>query len=92
MPEKIYHIDDFLKSALEDPYINYRDILLTKTLYWEPEREVRLISKEQSVKRNLKGRIKEIIIGDNVKKEIENTIYARIENYCHKNKIQIRRG
>ncbi len=93
VPDKIYHIDNFLKSVLEDPYINYRNILLTKTLnYWDPEREVRLISKKQSVKRNLKGSIKEIIIGNNVKKEIENDIYARIGTYCHENKIQIIRG
>jgi hypothetical protein len=81
VPDKIYHIDDFLKSVLEDPYINYRNILLTKTLNWEPEREVRLISKKQSVKRNLKGSIKEIIIGNKVKEEIVNGIYARIGTY-----------
>lgn len=87
--DKIYHIDDFLKSTIEDPYINYRNILLTKTLDWKPESEVRLISKKQSIKRNLKGSIKQIIIGENVKKEIENDIYARIGTYCHENKIQL---
>lgn len=89
VPVKIYHIDDLLKSAIEDPYINYRNILLTKTLDWKPESEVRLISNKQSVKRNLKGSIKEIIIGKNIKKEIGNDIYARIGTYCHENKIQI---
>ncbi|GBE16370.1 hypothetical protein BMS3Abin15_00184 [bacterium BMS3Abin15] len=89
VPKKIYHIDDFLKSVLEDPYVNYRSILLTKTLDWEPESEVRLISNKQSVKRNLKGSIKEIIIGKNVKLEIGNDIHSRIGTYCNENKIQI---
>lgn len=92
VPVKIYHINDFLKSALEDPYINYRNILLTKTLNWKPEREVRLISKKQSVKRDLKGNIKEIIIGKNVRKEIENDIYTKIGSYCHEKKIRIIQG
>jgi hypothetical protein len=62
VPEKIFHVDSFLESALfQDQVFNtYRNMLLTKTRKWEQEEEIRFIANRQEVNMKIDGYVNEI--------------------------------
>ncbi|MEK7313375.1 MAG: DUF2971 domain-containing protein [Deltaproteobacteria bacterium] len=91
VPEKIFHIDSFLESALfkNRAYNTYRNILLTKTKRWEQEEEIRFIANRQEVNLRIDGYISEITFGANVKPDTFTRVEAKIINHCNTNNIKI---
>ncbi len=82
--EKVLHIDGLLESALfDDKRIHsYQKILLTKSLYWKPEDEVRIVTKKQNVLMTLKdSTITEITIGTKVCRSIVNEIKSKVNSH-----------
>jgi len=80
--EKIFHIDSILESALfNDKTINaYRNILLTKTMRWKSEKEVRIVTKQQNIQMHINGSfITDIIFGKSIELEILNKIKKDIQ-------------
>lgn len=92
VPERIIHIDSFLKSALfSDATQNiYRDILLTKTSgKWSQEKEIRFIGNRQEVNLVIDGYISEVTFGTHVPIHIFKQINANIIEHCNANNIKI---
>jgi len=91
VPERIFHIDIFLKSSLfRDKTIDtYRNILLTKTKKWQEEKELRFIGKHQNVNFIFDGSVTEITFGPYVPQDVLNTLENSIKDHCIKNKIGI---
>lgn len=88
--EKVLHIDQLFESALfEHKRIDsYRKILLTKTMYWKPEDEVRIVTKKQDVLMTLKdSTITEIIFGKKVCHHIASGIKATINDHFRAHSI-----
>jgi hypothetical protein len=91
-PEKIFHVDSFLESALykDKAFETYRNILLTKTKEkWVHEEEMRFIGNRQEVNLILDGYISEVMFGANVPEHILNKLMAAIADHCSSNKIRI---
>ena len=91
VPEKIFHIDSFLESALfEDRTFNtYRNILLTKKKRWSQEEEIRFIANRQEVNLILDGYISEITFGTHVQADTLRQVEGNIINHCNANNIKI---
>lgn len=91
VPEKIFHIDSFLESALfkDSAYNTYRNILLTKTKRWEQEEEIRFIANCQEVNLIIDGYISEITFGTHVQPDTFKRVEANIINHCNANNIKI---
>lgn len=91
VPERIFHIDTFLKSSLfPDKVIEtYRNILLTKTKKWEEEKELRFIGKQQNVNFIFDGSVTEITFGPNVTPHVLSNIKHTIKTHCTNNNIRI---
>lgn len=91
VPEKVFHIDSFLESALfpEKAYETFRNLLLTKTNTWKREKEIRFVSKMPEVNAIFDGRITEIILGANIPANAMNQVEETINNHCRLNGIII---
>lgn len=91
VPERIFHVDIFLKSSLfpDKAFETYRNILLTKTKRWEEEKELRFIGKRQDVNFVFDGIVTEITFGSCVPLDVLNKLENTIKDHCMKNKISI---
>lgn len=91
VPEKVFHIDSFLESALfpDQAFNTYRNILLTKTRKWSQEEEIRFISKRQEVNLIIDGRITEITLGAHIPARTMKQVEASIITHCSANDIRI---
>ena len=91
VPEKIFHVDSFLESALfHDRVFNtYRNMLLTKTRKWEQEEEIRFIANRQEVNMKIDGYVNEITFGAHVPEHTFKQIESSIINHCKNNNIKI---
>ena len=80
--EKIFHINSIIESALfsEKAFKGYK-ILLTKTKYWEVEKEIRIITKLQNISMDINGSITEIIFGNRVLPSLRREIITKIDEY-----------
>ena len=90
-PEKKFHVDSFLESALfpEKAFETYKNILLTKTKKWSQEREMRFIGNHQNVNLIMDGFISEVTFGSKVPTHTLNQVEANIINCCNSNNISI---
>lgn len=84
--EKAFHIDSFLESALLESkaFKAYQNMLLTKSIYWEPEEEVRIVTKKQDVLMQIEGSVTEIMFGNKVDKKIEDEIQSTVNDHFSK--------
>jgi hypothetical protein len=91
VPEKIFHIDTFLESAVfpDRAFQTYQNILLTKTKKWEQEEEIRFLGNRQNVNLILDGYISEITFGPEVPAETQAENTAHIAEHCSANNIDI---
>ncbi|MHB8109746.1 MAG: hypothetical protein ACYDHW_06910 [Syntrophorhabdaceae bacterium] len=91
--EKLFHIDSFLESAVypDRAPVMYRNMLLTKTMKWLREQEIRFISKCQGVPYIIDGRIIGITFGPLVPAHIVKLLEIRIIDHCKTNHIKIGR-
>lgn len=91
VPEKIFHVDSFLESALfpDRVFETYRDILLTKTTKWAKEEEIRFIGKQQDVPLTLDGHISEITFGPYVAEYTLERLVTYIADHSGANNIRI---
>ncbi|MDK9719140.1 MAG: DUF2971 domain-containing protein [Trichlorobacter sp.] len=87
--EKVFHVDSFLESVLEGDVTNYKNILLTKTDFWQPEQEIRFISNKQCVNWTFDGTVSEVIIGSNVTQDLKSKIMADIGEHCLRESVKI---
>lgn len=90
--EKVFHVDCFLKSALSSDMGSgiFRNILLTKTMEWSDEEEIRFIGKLLDVNLIIDGHISEITFGSRIPLDILKKLKDEIANHCHSNNIIIR--
>jgi hypothetical protein len=66
------HIDDFIRSGNErEKAVGVYTTLLTKTRYWEPEQEIRFISKRQRVEVALEATVARIWLGPRATTAVE---------------------
>jgi hypothetical protein len=93
MPEKVFHIDMFLESAIfsDKLFQTYQMMLLTKTKKWEQEEEIRFIGNRQNVNLIFDGYISEVTFGSKVPAEMLAQLTERIANHCRANNISISR-
>ncbi len=91
VPEKIFHIDSFLESALfkDRAFNTYRNILLTKTKRWSQEEEIRFIANRQEANLIIDGYISEITFGTHVQADTFRQVETNIINHCNANNITI---
>jgi hypothetical protein len=91
VPEKVFHVDSFLESALfpDKAFETYRNILLTKTKKWSREEEIRFVSKRPEVNVIIDGRITEITLGAHVPVHTMEQVEASIIDHCKANDIKI---
>lgn len=80
--EKVWRIDSLFESALSNPYVSYKEMLLTKTAYWEPENEVRFVSKRQDVPVTFtEAVVTEIVFGGRVCHPVASGIKATVSGH-----------
>lgn len=93
VPEKKFHVDSFLESALfsDRVFETYRKILLTKTMKWSEEKEMRFIGKQQNVNWIIDGHISEIIFGPHVPHNTLEQLADKIAGNCRSINITISR-
>lgn len=93
LSKKVFHVDSFLESALspDKAFDTYRNILLTKTMKWSQEEEIRFVSNRQEVNVIVDGRITEITLGSHVPAHTGEQVEATIAEHCRANGIRIRR-
>jgi hypothetical protein len=93
VPEKVFHIDTFLDSAVfsDRAFQTYQNILLTKTKKWEQEEEIRFLGNRQNVNLVLDGYISDVTFGSKVPAEMLAQLNQRIANHCRANNISISR-
>lgn len=91
VPDKIFHVDSFLESALfpEKAFETYRNILLTKTKKWDQEEEIRFIGKRQDVNLLFDGYISEVTFGPHVPRDTFDQLVANIADQCRTKNIRI---
>ena len=93
VPEKKFHVDSFLESALyiDKAFETYKNILLTKTMKWSKEEEIRFIGKRQNVNLIIDGHITEVIFGPHVSPQILEQLTVQISGHCSSCNIGISR-
>jgi hypothetical protein len=91
VPERIFHIDTFLKSSLfpDKAFESYKNILLTKTKRWKDEKEIRFIGKHQNVNFVFDGKVSEITFGPCVPVGVLRQLESKIAAHCKENRINI---
>ena len=94
VPTKIFHIDSFLESALypNRTFETYRNMLLTKTMRWTPEEEIRFVGNRQNVNLMFDGRITEITFGCRVPANTREKLEAAIADHCGSHGIRLSDG
>jgi len=86
--EKIWHIDSLFESALSDPSISFRQMLLTKTESWRPEKEARFVSKRQNVYMTFnQATITEVLFGSKVSPAVVTEIKAAVNQHLPSHSI-----
>jgi hypothetical protein len=88
VPERIFHVDVFLKSQVTDARPIFRNILCTKTLSWSPEKEIRFLGKTPNVNFTLDSPITNVTLGSLVSDDIVNQVIS----HCEKRGINIIRA
>jgi uncharacterized membrane protein len=84
VPEKLFHIDSIFESVLANKIDEaYRNLLVTKTNYWKPEQEIRIITKQQDVHMLIDGSITEIIFGEQLPPHIIKRIRVMIDSHIN---------
>ena len=91
VPERIFHIDTFLKSSLfpARTFETYKNILLTKTKRWEDEKEIRFIGKHQNENFVFDGKVNEIAFGPCLPAGVLRQLESKITVHCKENRIKI---
>jgi hypothetical protein len=91
VPTKIFHVDSFLESALypDRTLETYRNMLLTKTMKWAPQEEIRFIGNRQNVNLIFDGRVTEITFGYRVPANTRKTLEAVIADHCRSHGIRL---
>jgi len=83
--EKVIHIDSLFKADLfeGEAFAVYRDMLLTKTTKYQPEKEVRFVSKkERNVAMTIEGSVvTEIMFGNKIESSMLNKVRADIKRH-----------
>lgn len=91
VPERIFHVDLFLESALfpGKDFETYRNILLTKTKKWAQEEEIRFIGNRQDVNLIFDDYVSEVTFGPNVPPRTLEKLLANMANHSSANNIRI---
>lgn len=85
VPQKIFHIDVFLKSHLTNAEEVFRRILCTKTRKWQDEQEIRFIGKRPNVSFVMDARISNVTFGS----EVPSNIRDQLTQICREKSIDV---
>lgn len=91
--KKIIHIDEFLKTELNDEYSRefIEKILATKHQSWSPEKEVRLIKNQADSFISLSNvKIKKITLGNKISNQTSTQIESKISRRCKEKNIKLK--
>lgn len=72
--EKVVHIDDLLRGYLDSPREMYSLALLTKSIKWKLEEEVRFISAAQNVPISMEGALSSVYLGAKLSEAVRNRV------------------
>lgn len=83
--KRLFHIDVFLESQLNDSSQIFRNILSTKTKEWQDEQEVRFLGQTPNINIKFEAAVTGITIG----KDVSEALIKKLIKHCELREIQV---